>query len=440
MNKNSFISKLKKNLKILDENEVKDIIDEYSEIIDEKIKNGKTEEEAINDFGDVNELSKEILKAYKINPKYTSDEEAKIDVHNFIKEAANKLSNFTKGIFDDIKKHDDISLEFVFEILIKAAILLVIFAIIGLPFLIVCRLGYSIFEIAFFPLDIILNVLWGMLIWILYFVVCVLISIRMFKDNIKQTKKIAKKSKKVKRNEKISNEEISNEKIVKENKVKKDEEGNILKEIAKIFIFIFIVLPLIFVNLGIVVAICFTIYYLIIGIDLLGILFILVGLLVFFGYISNQLSNLFSKKIQFKLYPFLIFIILLGIGIILSFNTFKDVQYIRYENDDTLKYYYTIDRKTNLYLNGDYNINYDENMEDNKLIIEVYYNADFVTVNEQHSQSKIIINANSKGFSNWYNDCINNLKNHKIVDYDEADELYFKISGNRHTIDDIHVK
>ena len=42
MNKNSFISKLKKNLKILDENEVKDIVDEYSEIIDEKIKNGKT--------------------------------------------------------------------------------------------------------------------------------------------------------------------------------------------------------------------------------------------------------------------------------------------------------------------------------------------------------------------------------------------------------------
>ncbi len=435
MNKSSFISKLKKNLKILDENEVKDIIDEYSEIIDEKIKNGKTEEEAIKDFGDVNELSKEILKAYKINPNYANNEESKIDVHNFIKDTANKLSNFTKGVFEDIKKQDDITLEFVFEILIKAAILLVIFAIIGLPFLIVCRLGYAIFEIAFFPLNIILNVLWGMLIWILYFVVCVLISIRMFKDNIKQTKKIVKKNKKVK-----SNEEIKKEKITKEDKVKKDEVINILKEIAKIFIFIFIILPLIFVNLGIVVAICFTIYYLIIGIDLLGILFILVGLLIFFGYISNQLSNLFSKKIQFKLYPFLIFIILLGIGIILSFNTFKDVQYVRYENNDTLKYYYTIDRKTNLYLNGDYDIVHDENMEDNKLIIEVYYNDDFVTINEQHSQNKIVIDANGKGFSNWYNDCINNLKDNKIVNYNNANELYFKIYGNRHTIDDIHIK
>ena len=74
MNKSSFISKLKKNLKILDENEVKDIVDEYSETIDEKIKNGKTEEEAIKDFGDVNELCKEILKAYKINPKFTDDD------------------------------------------------------------------------------------------------------------------------------------------------------------------------------------------------------------------------------------------------------------------------------------------------------------------------------------------------------------------------------
>ena len=195
MNKSSFISKLKKNLKILDENEVKDIVDEYSEIIDEKIKNGKTEEEAIKDFGDVNELCKEILKAYKINPKFT-DDDVKFDFENFIKNTSTKLSNFTKGLVEDVKKHDDITLDFVFEVIIKAIILLVIFAIIGLPFLVVCKLGYAIFEIAFFPLNILLSVLWGMLIWILYFVVCVLISIRMFKDNIKQTKKTIKKTKK----------------------------------------------------------------------------------------------------------------------------------------------------------------------------------------------------------------------------------------------------
>ena len=196
MNKNSFINKLNKNLKILDENEVKDIIDEYSEIIDEKIKDGKTEEEAISDFGDVDELCKEILKAYKINPKYTN-EESKFDFEGFIKNSANKLSKFTQSIVNEFKKQDNISLEYIFEILIKAIILLFILGIISVPFLIIYGLGHNILDIIFFPFDIILTILWGMLIWLLYFVVGVLIGIKLFKSDKVEVKKAVKKKKKV---------------------------------------------------------------------------------------------------------------------------------------------------------------------------------------------------------------------------------------------------
>ncbi len=427
MNKNSFISKLKKNLKILDENEVKDIIDEYSEIIDEKIKDGKTEEEAINDFGNIDELCKEILKAYKINPKYTN-EESKFDFNDFIKDSANKLSNFTQSIINEFKKQDNISLEYIFEILIKAVVLLFILAIISIPFLVIYALGHNILDIIFFPLDIILTILWGMLIWLLYFVVCVLISIKWFKNNKVEVKKEVKKKKKVEVKE------------LKEETVKKEDITNILKEIAKIFIFIFIILPLIFVNLGIAIAICFTIYYLIIGIDLFGVLFILLSLLVFFGYISNQLSNLFSKKISFKFYPFLISIILFAIGTILSFNTYKNIQYIKYNNDDVLKYNYTIENNTDLYLDGDYETIIDNDLDDNEIIIEVFYNENFVNVNENKSNNKIILSSQNKGFIDWYNDCIENLKENKIANYDEVFDLQFKVYGNRHTIDDIDIK
>lgn len=427
MNKNSFISKLKKNLKILDENEVKDIIDEYSEIIDEKIKDGKTEEEAINDFGNIDELCKEILKAYKINPKYTN-EESKFDFNDFIKDSANKLSNFTQSIINEFKKQDNISLEYIFEILIKAVVLLFILAIISIPFLVIYALGHNILDIIFFPLDIILTILWGMLIWLLYFVVCVLISIKWFKNNKVEVKKEVKKKKKVEVKE------------LKEETEKKEDITNILKEIAKIFIFIFIILPLIFVNLGISIAICFIIYYLIIGIDLFGVLFILLSLLVFFGYISNQLSNLFSKKISFKFYPFLISIILFAIGTILSFNTYKNIQYIKYNNDDVLKYNYTIENNTDLYLDGDYETIIDNDLDDNEIIIEVFYNENFVNVNENKSNNKIILSSQNKGFIDWYNDCIENLKENKIANYDEVFDLQFKVYGNRHTIDDIDIK
>ena len=427
MNKNSFINKLKKNLKILDEDEVKDIIDEYSETIDEKIKDGKTEEEAIKDFGNVDELCKEILKAYKINPKYTN-EESKFDFNDFIKSSADKLSDFTQGIINEFKKQDNISLEYIFEILIKAVVLLFIFAIISIPFLVVYGLGHNILDIIFFPFDIILTILWGMLVWLLYFVVCVLISIKWFKTDKVEVKKTVKKKKKV---------EIKEE---KKEIVKKEDITSVLKEIAKIFIFIFIVLPLIFVNLGIVVAICFIIYYLIIGIDLFGVLFILLSLLVFFGYISNQLSNLFSKKISFKFYPFLISIILFAIGTILSFNTYKNIQYIKYNNDDVLKYNYTIENNTDLYLDGDYETIIDNDLDDNEIIIEVFYNENFVNVNENKSNNKIILSSQNKGFIDWYNDCIENLKENKIANYDEVFDLQFKVYGNRHTIDDIDIK
>ena len=39
-----------------------------------------------------------------------------------IKKGAKKLSNFTKSVVDDIKKHDNITLEFICEIIIKIII------------------------------------------------------------------------------------------------------------------------------------------------------------------------------------------------------------------------------------------------------------------------------------------------------------------------------
>ena len=205
MNKKTFIKKLKNNLSVLEENEVKDIIEEYSDNIDEKIKNGKTEEEAINDFGDINELSKEILKAYKINPKFAETEKGQEKFQGFenaVKKGAQKISDFTKSFIDDIKKHDNITLELICEIIIKAIIVLVICAVLALPFWALLGLGHAIFDIAFFPLDAILNVVWGLLVWILYFAICILVGFAMFKNNIKKSIKMIPKKKKKEKNKK----------------------------------------------------------------------------------------------------------------------------------------------------------------------------------------------------------------------------------------------
>ena len=67
MLKKEFLEKLSIKLNLINETEKNDILVEYSTYIDDKIKNGFSEEDAVAGFGNIDELAKEILEAYKIN-------------------------------------------------------------------------------------------------------------------------------------------------------------------------------------------------------------------------------------------------------------------------------------------------------------------------------------------------------------------------------------
>ncbi len=70
MNKDKFLTELRAYLNILEKQEQEDILEEYAQHIDMKIQKGLSEEEAINDFGPVEELAAEILEAYHVNPEF----------------------------------------------------------------------------------------------------------------------------------------------------------------------------------------------------------------------------------------------------------------------------------------------------------------------------------------------------------------------------------
>lgn len=70
MNKREFLEALKVHLRVLEEKEQQDILDEYAQHIDLKMQSGLSEEEAIRDFGDMKELASDILEAYHVNPKF----------------------------------------------------------------------------------------------------------------------------------------------------------------------------------------------------------------------------------------------------------------------------------------------------------------------------------------------------------------------------------
>lgn len=62
MNKEEFITQLKKSISILDDSEQQYFVEEYTQHIDMKMSQGMSEEEAVKEMGPVEELSKEILK------------------------------------------------------------------------------------------------------------------------------------------------------------------------------------------------------------------------------------------------------------------------------------------------------------------------------------------------------------------------------------------
>lgn len=70
MDKKAFLEELRKHLSVLEDREIDDLIGEYAQHIDMKVKEGLSEEAATAEFGNVEELCAEILEAYHVKPDY----------------------------------------------------------------------------------------------------------------------------------------------------------------------------------------------------------------------------------------------------------------------------------------------------------------------------------------------------------------------------------
>lgn len=95
MKKDEFFQILRKKLAIIEENELNDILSEYEQHIAMKMENGKiTEEEAIKDFGNIEELVAEILESYHVKVNYNA--QLKEEKQAQFKESAKELGENTK--------------------------------------------------------------------------------------------------------------------------------------------------------------------------------------------------------------------------------------------------------------------------------------------------------------------------------------------------------
>ncbi len=414
MNREQFLKQLEKKLKILNDEEKKDIIDEQASIIDEKIQNGKSEAEAIEDFGSVDELAKEILKAYKVNPDYNKNsetfEQGKESLDRGIKKAASWMGEQFSKLSDEIKSGDtEMTIENIFEIILKIFVLLIILNILRLPFSLISELGESIFASSIFPLRFI-KYLWILVVEISYVLTVILIIFYAFREYLFTNKQ---------ENKKKGKKEVSqkSEKVTK-NKIKAEptEKNNALYTALKVLIIICIVFPLAMTGLGLVTALAFTIYLAIKGVFIAGPILLITGALIFVIFVINSITALLNNR-KVSSWPLLAIFIIVLVGIITTIDWALGLKITQESYGELTEEVIYVEKK-DFDVNStffDHEFIIDPTIPKDEVMIKFYYDEKYADLFDVKQDGFSRIRFRSLGEFKKYSDSfIDNLKDDKL--------------------------
>jgi len=452
MNKEEFINKLRKRLNILEDGEIEDIVSEYEGYIDEKVSLGKTEEEAVKELGDFEEIVSDLLSAYKL--KTSKDD-------NFFNSLLSKIGSFIDKFMDSLNEKSGRD---IIKILIEVVLILFLICLLKIPFAMIRDLGTDIFEELIRPIGYVFASIWTFIIEVSYIIVAVIFFIKMIEKRCfkeiseeittirdKEEKKSKKEKTKSKKEEPIA--EVKKEKVIKEKRAThtfSDTLTDICIWILK-FIVIMIAIGIIFYLIGMSVALGLAIYLLINGVSYYGI-FLLILVLFLGGALLLELCINFVFNRHTKALPFftklIVIIVLTGISLTMSAVEVANTEIIYgTRNMETKTLTKEIEMTNNLYLYGYDKVVIDNNLK-NKIKIEYIY-PNF----NDNTEIEILLNhCHSDGYcldtnvvhASWNKEylkkLIENLKQQKLYTYDFylekviyiSEENYKTLEQNNH--------
>jgi len=439
MNKKEFLNSLEKKLSVLDDKEKQDIIIEYTDTINEKIKQGQTEEEAVKDFGNIDDLVKEILIAYKINPNYEEKPDKDQKVDGLIKQGAEVVSDFSRKA---IKKCNitskDINLEFIVEIIIRIFIVLIAALVLKGVFTIFGDIGSAIFDNFYDPMGSLFTLFWNILLFAIYILVTVLMVVAIFKKYFKigETSNIqAKEKEEIKpKNEKNINKNTNKPENNKQVKTPKEKKGATLGDICllivKIFVIIYVIVPFIVIDCFIILGLIYSFILLIKGINLIGLVLLLIGMSSLFTYLIKLLFSLLFGKGKASIIPVIISIVLMIFGTIMFIDMIMNVEVIETQTDEKDFITETKEFNTNKkayihYVAGSEHKQVDENMPDGKFTVTLKYNKDRNILKLEEDQNYLM------------NDCDYNYEN-SYYEYEDEYENYQECTQSTYFFIDIY--
>jgi len=326
MKKEEFLNTLRKKLEMLENSEVEDIITEYRGYIEEKIESGVEEKEAVASFGDVEELANELLAAYKIKVKKEQDP---------IGDFAAKVMETINRIVDELsEKNSKEILQFIIEI----CVLLFLIGICRIPVSMLISLGKEVFYILSSPLNRIFFMVWKFVLEFSYFILSILVFIRIFEKRyltkeIKKEKEEVVEETKKKGRPKKSIEERKEEPVFKE-KTKTYYFGETIIKIG-VFFLKFMAICILFgasfylIGMAFVLGLC--VYLLIQGITYFGFYLVMLALfllgVIFFKLLFNFVIDKKTKGVSLFA-NIMISILLLGGGCGLAVFEVADTEFI----------------------------------------------------------------------------------------------------------------
>ena len=373
MKKKEFLNKLRKKLNVLEDKEIEDIISEYAGYIEEKVNRGLTEEEAVKELGDINEIANDLLQAYKVKPKES----------NYLNRFINKVSQMFDYFLNELSNKSG---KDILKLIVEICLIIFLIMIFRIPFLLVKDLGWNIFEGLASPISNIFYGIWSFIVEASYFVLAIILFIKIIEKRYFQgfSEKIVNeiedeqpKKKKVKTSKK---EETKEEPVmVKEVPQKRTSIIDMITNICILFLKFIVIMCLFGVIcylIGMTFALGIGIYLLIKGVTYFGLLILLIALFQS-GILLLELGINFVLNKRMKrghiLAEIITIVILTGVGLSLGTIEIANTEII-YDSSytETKKVTKEIEVSENLALYGDYDIIIDNTLE-NKIIIEYIY-------------------------------------------------------------------
>lgn len=440
MKKKEFLEKLRKKLNILEDGEVDDIILEYEGYIDERIDNGASEEEAVESFGDIDELADELLLAYKINVKKDKD-----PIGDFSKKVIQTINQLVDDFSEKSSKE---ILRFIVEIFI----ILFIIGICHIPVGMLVNLGKDIFYILSSPLNRIFFSIWKFILEFAYFILSILVFIRIFEKRYLKKEQVLKSNEVIDEKAVVQKKKRTREKpasnVVMPVKAEKSKLASIGEFIVKICVIFlkFVAICILFgiscylIGMTFVVGIC--VYLLIRGVTYFGLYLVMVALFLFgiiffsilFNFVVDKKNN--GKKLFISI---MVSILFLGLGCLFASLEVAQTEFINGVPSDlkleVLTEELTMTEDT-IFIGNIANYVVDNSLETVKVTYEYYPVGTQMSTNVSKVDNFVYLNWAIERIylkDEILNHIINDLKEKKVYNY--YIEPIITITANEENID-----